>query len=258
MMPRSHHSFLSCFSHAGLTFILVTGMGSLPSHASQVTTERIIVQPDYSSSGAESPALLGPNGEESGRSGTLLDGEQRSMSPNIGADGYPLEDTRQDGFVDFGPPPPILRDMALLPAPVRRMHEALLAATRTGDLDAMQLPIEMNELQPAIGIDGDFADPIPALQAMAGDPDGIEILAILSEILETGFVHIDKGTPQEMYVWPYFAHIPLRRLTRPQRVELFRLITARDYEEMDAIGHYTFFRLGIGPDGTWHYLIAGE
>lgn len=242
-----------------IPLLMVLGVASLPGMAlaSQVTIERIIVQPDYSASSADTYPDLGPNGEDSGRSGVTLDGKQRSLSPNIGADGYPNDDS-DVGPATYGPPPPVLRDLYALPAAVRRMHEALKKATMTGDIEALRLPIEMNELRPIIGIDGAVNDPIEGIRQMSGDAEGIEVLAIMSELLEAGFVHIDKGTPQEMYVWPYFAHTPLSRLTRKQKVELFRLITPNDYEEMDSIGHYTFFRLGIAPDGTWHYLIAGE
>jgi hypothetical protein len=55
------------------------------------------------------------------------------------------------------------------------------------------------------------------------DSDGIEVLAILIEILETGFIHVDRGTPQEMYVWPYFARTPLNTLTPPQKSSCSRL-----------------------------------
>ncbi len=80
-------------------------------------------------------------------------------------------------------------------------------------------------------------------------------MAILSEVLEAGYVHLDAGTPQEMYVWPYFAQYPIDKLTPPQLVELFRLVFAGDYDEMLDFGHYTYFRTGIQPDGTWAFFV---
>jgi hypothetical protein len=41
-------------------------------------------------------------------------------------------------------------------------------------------------------------------------------------------------------VWPYFFAVPLEELTAPQRVELFTLVTAGDYEEMKNFGAYIF------------------
>lgn len=249
-----HRHILSCLA---LTALLA--LPTAPSQASQVTVERIIVQPDHSTSSADTNPMLGPNGEDAGRSGITLDGEQKSLSPDIAPDGQSGDDAPMAAeTIDMAPPPVILRDLDALPAPVRRMYEALTKAAASGELEAMRLPMEMNEVTPVIGLDGGTSDPIEALRAMSGDPQGSEILAIISELLEAGFVHVDEDTPQDMYVWPYFAHYPLAALTKPQRVALFRLITAGDFEDMDAIGHYTFFRLGIAPDGTWHYLIAGE
>ena len=78
------------------------------------------------------------------------------------------------------------------------------------------------------------------------------------EVLEAGFVHLDVGTPSEIYVWPYFVAIPIADLTAPQRVELFQLVTAGDYEEMKAYGTYIFFRVGISPAGRWEFFVGGE
>jgi len=77
-------------------------------------------------------------------------------------------------------------------------------------------------------------------------------------ILQTGFTHVDKGTPQEMYLWPYFTRMPVKNLTPEQKVELFRIITGSDYKDMLDFGAYSFYRLGIGPDGTWHFFVAGD
>ena len=61
-----------------------------------------------------------------------------------------------------------------------------------------------------------------------------------------------------MYIWPYFAHYPFRDLTREQKVEMYRIVTAADFAEMEAFGVWLFYRLGIGKDGTLHYFVAGE
>ena len=78
------------------------------------------------------------------------------------------------------------------------------------------------------------------------------------EVLESGFVHVEPGTAEELYVWPYFAQYPLEALTPPQLVELITLLTAADYEDMRSYGSYTFFRVGIAPDGRWLFFIAGD
>jgi hypothetical protein len=52
--------------------------------------------------------------------------------------------------------------------------------------------------------------------------------------------------------------VPLNSLTAPQRVELFKIITGGDYEGMKAIGSYSFYRVGITPEGKWAFFVAGE
>jgi hypothetical protein len=77
-------------------------------------------------------------------------------------------------------------------------------------------------------------------------------------VLEAGFTHVGEGTSEELYVWPYFAQYPLQALTPGQLVELFTLMTAADYEDMKSYGSYTYFRVGIAPDGRWLFFLAGD
>jgi hypothetical protein len=101
-------------------------------------------------------------------------------------------------------------------------------------------------------------DPIAFWKANYPDSAGIEVLSILITILETGYLHADIGTPQEIYLWPYFARLPLETLTPEQKVELFRIVTGGDYKGMVESGAYSFYRLGIAPDGTWHFFVSGD
>ena len=153
------------------------------------------------------------------------------------------------------PIPEIITDLSRLPAPVARTRERILAGARSGDLQ--QLAALMNETMPIFSFTEE-KDPIAFWKATYPDSDGIEALSILTTILETGFVHVDEGTPHEMYVWPYFVRMSLTALTPPQKVELFRIVTGADYKDMLAFGVYAFYRLGIGPDGTWQFFVAGD
>ena len=157
------------------------------------------------------------------------------------------------------PLPTIEYDVSKLPEPVRRLREKLLEAAKTGDIEKLKPIIAANPSPPNLGADEDQdKDPIAFLKTLSGDPEGREILAILSEILDAGYVHVDVGTPQEAYVWPYFARYPINALTPPQMVELFRILTSSDYDEMKSFGAYLFYRVGIAPDGTWTYFEAGD
>ena len=154
-------------------------------------------------------------------------------------------------------PAEIITDLSRLPVPVARMRQRILEAARSGDLEKLLLVMQSNETLPVFSF-GDEKDPIAFWRANFPDSDGVEILATLIQILETGFVHVARGTPQDMYVWPYFAQTPLKDLSREQKVELFRIVTGSDYKEMTAFGAYSFYRVGIAPDGVWHYFVAGE
>src|SRR3972149_5045412 len=105
---------------------------------------------------------------------------------------------------------------------------------------------------------GGEKDPLEYWKSSYPDSEGLEALAILVEVLESPFVLLDRGTPQEMYVWPYFVGIPLARLTPEQKGELVKLVTGSDWKEMQEFGAYVFYRVGIGPDGKWQFFVAGD
>ena len=151
--------------------------------------------------------------------------------------------------------PEIVMDLAGLPAPVARTRERLLAAARGGDLGKLAELIWTNE---TVFTFSDDKDPIAFWKVNYPDSEGLEVLSILIGVLETGFVRVDEGTPQEMYVWPYFVRMPLKTLTPPQKVELFRIMTGADYKDMLDFGAYAFYRVGIGLDGTCHFFVAGD
>lgn len=64
------------------------------------------------------------------------------------------------------------------------------------------------------------------------------------------------STPDEAYVFPYFSGKPLNTLTAPEKVELLRIITAGDLADMQEYGNYSFYRIGISPDGKWKFFTA--
>jgi hypothetical protein len=171
----------------------------------------------------------------------------------------PAADDKRTGHVippaPAAPVPEIITDLSRLPPPVARTRERILAAARSGELQ--QLADLMNETTPIFSFTDD-KDPVAFWKAVYPDSDGVEALSILITILETGFVQVDAGTPHEMYVWPYFVRMSLPALTSTQKVELFRIVTGADYKDMLAFGVYAFYRLGIGPDGTWQFFVAGD
>lgn len=154
--------------------------------------------------------------------------------------------------------PDIRYDVSELPVPVRDTWEKLRAAAASGEIERLRPLLDASPEPPILSFGSPGEDPIEDLRSFSGDAQGSEILAILLEVLDAGYVHIDVGTEQEVYAWPYFVRVALDELTPEQRVELYTLLTQADVEEMREFGTYVFYRVGISPDGTWRYFVAGE
>jgi hypothetical protein len=153
--------------------------------------------------------------------------------------------------------PEIITDIARLPPAVARTRERILEAARSGRIEKLVAVMQSSEMMPIFSLN-DEKSPLGYWKTLYPDSDGVEVLATMIDILEAGFIHVDVGTPQEMYLWPYFARMPLNALTPEQKVELFKIVTGADYHDMLAAGAYNFYRLGIGSDGAWHFFVAGD
>jgi hypothetical protein len=179
--------------------------------------------------------------------------------PEITGPEGPADLTQPEEQVDPNAPlPEVIYDLSRLPPEVRRMRDLIVEAAKTGDIEKLRPLLGVGDDLTQLSLGDDDSDPIDFLKTLSGDPDGQEILAIMEEVLSAGYVHLDAGTPEELYVWPYFFGIPLDRLTAPQRVELFKIVTAGDYEDMKNFGSYIFYRVGITPQGRWAFFVAGE
>ena len=144
-----------------------------------------------------------------------------------------------------------------LPEAVGRMRERILKAAHSGDPQQVLALMQANGTMPVFSHTQKL-DPTAIWKDAYPESGGVEALSILITILETGFVRVDAGTPQETYLWPYFAREPLKSLTPEQKVDLFRVVTGADYRDMIDFGAYNFYRLGIGPDGAWQFFVTGD
>ncbi|WP_378943521.1 hypothetical protein [Mesorhizobium sp. ANAO-SY3R2] len=157
-----------------------------------------------------------------------------------------------------GPLPEIVHDLSRLPEPVSRMRNLLVEAAKTGDIEKLRPLIGTGSNMPQLSFGDIEGDPIAFIKGLSGDGEGQEILAIMEEVLNAGYVHLGEGTEEDLYVWPYFFGIPLDKLDARQKVELFKIVTAGDYEDMKQYGAYVFYRLGITPEGSWAFFVAGD
>ncbi|PLX36289.1 MAG: hypothetical protein C0606_16480 [Hyphomicrobiales bacterium] len=233
-----------------LCLAFVAGPADTVSAATAVRTERITITPneDYKAPETAPSDTAVPSPAEPDENADINDAPADAAEPPVDAATPPA---------DLGPLPEVHYGEEGLPERVKKMRQEILEAARSGDPENLRAVLESNEVMPTLSF-GETGDPIEFLKKSSGDDAGQELLAILTEVLEAGWVHIDAGKPQEKYVWPYFAEYPLDALTPPQMVELYRIVTAADVQEMRTYGAYIFYRIGIGPDGTWHYFVAGD
>lgn len=168
-------------------------------------------------------------------------------------------DTAHPAVGGDDPLPEIIYNLDRLPEPVRRMHERIVEAAKSGDIERLRPFLGLGDDTTLLSFGEPDGDPVEILKGLSGDDDGQEILAILEEVLNAGFVHLEAGTAEDVYVWPYFFGVPLDKLDARQRVELFKIVTAGDVEDMkQAGGAYNFYRAGITPEGRWAFFVAGD
>ena len=147
-----------------------------------------------------------------------------------------------------------------LPAAVAEMRDGILAAVKSGRIEDLQMPIAWNELPPAFAKEA-TPNPIEFFKKQSGDGEGREILAIIASLLEAGHTTVPTGKDVEnnrLFVWPRFAELPLENLRPEDEVELYRLITPDMLKLMRKQKKWTWYRLVIGADGTWHSFSKAE
>lgn len=161
-----------------------------------------------------------------------------------------------------GPPPDYVRrtDLAKLPRPVAEMIDAIQVAVNSGDIDDLRTAIEWNELPPAFSAERDD-DPITFLKEASDDKSGHQMLAILGNLLAVGPARQHLGRDPEnsgVFVWPYLAERPLDKLTPAEEVDLYRLVPADVIAAMRTAKRWTWYRVVIGADGTWHSFMRHD
>lgn len=253
MPVRSSLSFLAKGAAFGL-FVLVTssidaGAANLAASPASFVPQAAVLDEMKSDSSRQFSG--DPSGEvPAPRVDKPADQDGESVAPDE-------QDVTRPNIDPNAPPPPVEYDLGKLPEPVRQMRERIVQAAKTGSIEALRPLIGTGSVTTDLGGDSE-TDPIDFLKSLSGDEDGREILAILVDILDSGYVHLKAGTADEVYAWPYFFAYPLDKLTPPQMVELFQIMTAGDYDDMKSYGAYIFYRVGITPDGKWRFFLAGE
>lgn len=149
-------------------------------------------------------------------------------------------------------------DAERLPEPVRKLREQIIEAAASGDPERLRPLVGSGDKRTQLPAAEAGDDPIEVLKSISGDPDGLEILAIILDLITAGYAHVNPGAADEIYVWPYFAEKDIQSLSAPEKVELLRIVTAGDLMGMQDYGSYNFFQIGLTPDGRWKFLTAGD
>lgn len=147
-----------------------------------------------------------------------------------------------------------------LPKNVADMRAALLSAARSADIENLRVPYEWNELPPAIS-DDRVEDPIAYWKKMSRDGNGLEILSILDRVLSLPPAKLHIGPDHEnsaLYVWPYLSELDLSALNARQQFELRTLIPPAEARKIMKTKKWSWWRLAIGADGTWHSFMKHD
>lgn len=164
---------------------------------------------------------------------------------------------KSDSDLEPEPLPPIYYDDGALPNAVLKTRNALLLAARSGDLEKLRPILDASKVKTIVSFGGE-TDPIAYWKASSIDGTGRDILAEIIKIFSSGFVYINPGTSEALYIWPYHFVYPLDKLNAEQEVELYLLIPPEYREDMEAAGGYIGFRAGIDRDGSLVFFVAGD
>jgi hypothetical protein len=141
-----------------------------------------------------------------------------------------------------------------LPQSVIDMREQILAAVHSGNVDDLKDAIEWNEIPPDFG-SAAKGDPIKHWKSSSTDGEGREVLAVIANLLALAPTRLAIGKDPEnttVYVWPYLAELPTGTLKPEEEVDLYRIMPPEAAKAAKSAKGWTWWRLAIGADGTWH------
>ena len=151
---------------------------------------------------------------------------------------------------------PPIGDLALLPAPVAKIRDRILAACATGEVEALRVPIDWNETRPLFAKSGAFkagTDPIEILKALSFDRKGRETILLIRAIFAQPFVKIFRE-PTTLYEWPAFARNLQAPASEDEALARWRCVRFSDLMRSNAEGRPRATRIGVAADGVCHYF----
>jgi hypothetical protein len=134
-------------------------------------------------------------------------------------------------------------DATALPDEVEETRLGLLAAAQSGDVEALE-PFVTDRLSYTFGepVEGGAIEYFRQLEAQGQDP-----LGTLAKLLQLPYT-----LAQGNYVWPWVYSVQAPDLTDYEKQLLGEF--ADDFADQTYLG----YRVGIAPDGTWIFFVAGD
>jgi len=134
-------------------------------------------------------------------------------------------------------------DATALPDAVEETRRGLLEAAQSGDVEALE-PFVTDRLSYTFGgpVEGGAIEYFKQLEAQGQDP-----LGTLAKLLQLPYT-----LAQGNYVWPWVYSVQATDLTDYEKQLLGEF--ADDFAGTTYLG----YRVGIGPDGTWIFFVAGD
>ena len=134
-------------------------------------------------------------------------------------------------------------DATALPDEVEATRRGLLEAAQSGDVEALE-PFVTDRLSYTFGepVEGGAIEYFRQLEAQGQDP-----LGTLAKLLQLPYT-----LAQGNYVWPWVYTVQASDLTDYEKQLLGEF--ADDFADQTYLG----YRVGIAPDGTWIFFVAGD
>ena len=134
-------------------------------------------------------------------------------------------------------------DASALPDAVEKTRRGLLEAAQSGDVEALE-PFVTDRLSYTFGepAEGGAIEYFTQLEAQGQDP-----LRTLGKLLQ-----LPSTLAQGNYVWPWVYTVQKSDLTDYEKQLLGEF--ADDFAGQTYLG----YRVGIAPDGTWIFFVAGD
>jgi hypothetical protein len=148
-------------------------------------------------------------------------------------------------------------DLSKLPQAVQDKRAALIAVTKSGDIEGLRAIITAQKTPPQVSFGGPD-DAVAYLKTESVDGTGLETLAILRNMLEAPYAMIGATSAEPSYVWPYLAVADVEALTPGQMVDAYRPMPSDHAVDLADMGGWYYWRVFIQPDGEWSAFVAGD